>query len=235
MGAEMKTITFDKVAEILGEKDAGKDEKKGARKGKKIVKNPREKGARKLIGKRRLTRKQILFSRFVTIAESENQAAVSAGYSPASSRTAAYDNMRNPAVIEAIEVNFKEHLRKAGLGDDVIAAKYADFVNYNSEKITKVDAMGNEYTEMRNAAVGAKVLSDITKLSNLIPKDQGENGVMNGAVLMLDSNTSRLAILQLLDKVDDDALREIEQRIRQALASRARPMNDVIDAVVVEA
>ena len=109
---------------------------------------------------------------------------------------------------------FKDVFSEIGLDKDSIAKiTKEEFLEYNKSRVTRLDALGNEYEEMRDGKLAFKALQFA---ASKLEADKQEIEINQN--ININSNTATLAIKQLLNQVDDiSTLEELLSMIQSKL------------------
>ena len=119
----------------------------------------------------------------------------------------------------------KDCLVKAGLDQDSIAEIAKEFVFYNKEKIKVYKGEGDNAIlteQMRDGNLSFKALQLAAKY---IEPEKSTVDVNHNHSLNIDNNTAKLAIINLLNKLEAQELKEIQQVVTDKLTQSMKPIN----------
>jgi transcriptional regulator with XRE-family HTH domain len=127
---------------------------------------------------------------------------------------------------EQADAMFKEIFKEIGV-DKAKLAKIAfnEFLEYNRQKVTKIDEKGREVEEMRDGRLAFKSLQFI---ADKLESSKSEIEINHN--INISDNTASLAIKQLINKIDDvEILQELKALVENKIANTAKIV-DIIES-----
>jgi phage terminase small subunit len=98
--------------------------------------------------KRKLTPKQKLFIQYYLLAPNAHQAALAAGYSPRTAQATGSENLRKPAIAEAIAAGQAKVAVKLEITQELLAQELAKLAMVNMEDFIRIGSDGDPYIDL---------------------------------------------------------------------------------------